>query len=178
MSRFLFQSLTSPSLRFSTSLISNHRHHSNKAHHAQLIKLDLESTSSSQIGSPEVATEVIRVGIKKLEEAIHNIIVRRGAPGWLPFLHGVAQMVKMAGKLIVIVEAGFSGHLAKLKGIKQRVGDDREFRRICDAYLDIFLLGSMPLLGWDWRVLHYATNMGHLEICKFWFRMSKSILIS
>lgn len=48
-----------------------------------------------------------------------------------------------------------------MAGIKQRVGDDREFRRIYDAYLDIFLL------GWDWRVLHYAANMGHLEICKF-----------
>ncbi|KAL6519874.1 hypothetical protein OROMI_032768 [Orobanche minor] len=48
------------------------------------------------------------------------------------------------GKLIVIVEAGFR--------IKQRVGDDREFRRICDAYLDIFLLGSRPLLGWDWSL--------------------------
>ncbi|KAL6557648.1 hypothetical protein OROMI_017998 [Orobanche minor] len=158
------------------SLISNHRHHSNKAHHAQLIKLDLESASSLQIGSPEVAAEVIRVGIKELEEAIHNIIVRRGTPGWLPFLHGVAQMVKMAGKLIVIVEAGFSGHLAKLKGIKQRVGDDREFRRICDAYLDIFLLGLMPLLGWDWRdpicgpadtPIMLAVKKEHLKIVKY-----------
>ncbi|KAL6575239.1 hypothetical protein OROMI_012524 [Orobanche minor] len=93
MSRILFQSLTRPSLRFPISLISNHRHHSNKAHHAQLIELDLESASSSQYDSPEAAAEVIRVGIKKLEEAIHSIIVRRAAPGWLPFLPGYSYWV-------------------------------------------------------------------------------------
>ncbi|KAL6553786.1 hypothetical protein OROMI_019459 [Orobanche minor] len=131
MSRFLFQSLTRPSLRFPTSLISNHRHHSNKAHHAQLIELDLESASSSQIGSPEVVAEVIRVGIKKLEEAIHSIIVRRAAPGWLPFLPGVALPNQLA-----LVGASDSV-LKLLVWIKQKVGDDREFRRICDAYLDM-----------------------------------------
>ncbi|KAL6584929.1 hypothetical protein OROMI_004218 [Orobanche minor] len=96
MSRLLFQSLTRPSLRFPTSLISNHRHHSNKAHHAQLIELDLESASSSQIGSPEATAEVIWVGIKKLEEAIHNIIVHHAASGWLPFLPGVALPNRLA----------------------------------------------------------------------------------
>ncbi|KAL6547757.1 hypothetical protein OROHE_009462 [Orobanche hederae] len=77
-------------------LISNHHHHSNKAHHAHLIELDLESASSSQIGSLETAAEVIRVGIKKLEEAIHNIIMRRAAPRWLPFLPGVALPNRLA----------------------------------------------------------------------------------
>ncbi|KAL6507844.1 hypothetical protein OROGR_024039 [Orobanche gracilis] len=93
LSRILFQSLTRPSLRFPTSLIRNHRRHSNKAHHARLIELDLESASSSQTDSPEAAAEVIRVGIKKLEEAIHSIIVRRAAPGWLPFLPGYSYWV-------------------------------------------------------------------------------------
>ncbi|KAL6583815.1 hypothetical protein OROMI_003104 [Orobanche minor] len=133
MSRFLFQSLTCPSPRFPTSLISNHRHHSNKAHHAQLIELDLESASSSQIGSPEVAAEVIRVGIKKLEEAIHSIILRRAAPGWIPFLHG--DGVALPNQLALV---GASDSVLKLLvWIKQKVGDDREFRRICDAYLDM-----------------------------------------
>ncbi|KAL6572403.1 hypothetical protein OROMI_013361 [Orobanche minor] len=66
------------------------------SHHAQLIELDLESVSSSQIGSPEAADEVIRVGIKKLEEAIDNIIMHRSAPGWIPFLPGVALPNRLA----------------------------------------------------------------------------------
>ncbi|CAA2993304.1 Hypothetical predicted protein [Olea europaea subsp. europaea] len=32
-------------------------------------------------------------GIKKLEEAMHRIVVRRSAPNWLPFLPGYSYWV-------------------------------------------------------------------------------------
>ncbi|KAI3443419.1 hypothetical protein Pfo_000084 [Paulownia fortunei] len=93
MSRILSQSLPRASLRPPTALISHHRHRSNKTHHAQLIEVDLDPASASQPDSPEAAAEVITVGIKKLEEAIHSIIVRRAAPDWLPFLPGYSYWV-------------------------------------------------------------------------------------
>lgn len=42
--------------------------------------------------------------------------------------------------------------------VRQRIGDDREFRRKCDVVNDHHM---------GRRVLHQATEMGHLEICKF-----------
>ncbi|KAK6147438.1 hypothetical protein DH2020_018350 [Rehmannia glutinosa] len=93
MSRILSQSLHRASLRPPTPLISHHRHRSNKTHHAQLVEVDLDSASSSHPDSPEAAAEVITVGIKKLEDAIHSIIVRRAAPDWLPFLPGYSYWV-------------------------------------------------------------------------------------
>ncbi|KAK4414859.1 hypothetical protein Salat_2592900 [Sesamum alatum] len=93
MSRFLSQSLPRASLRPPTALISHHRHRSNKTHQAQLIEVDLDAASSSQPDSPEASAEVITLGIKKLEEAIHSIIVRRAAPDWLPFLPGYSYWV-------------------------------------------------------------------------------------
>ncbi|KAL0410278.1 UNVERIFIED_CONTAM: hypothetical protein Slati_3617500 [Sesamum latifolium] len=93
MSRFLSQSLPRASLRPPTALISHHRHRSNKTHQAQLIEVDLDAASSSQPDSTEASAEVITVGIKKLEEAIHSIIVRRAAPDWLPFLPGYSYWV-------------------------------------------------------------------------------------
>ncbi|KAL8505301.1 hypothetical protein ACS0TY_016514 [Phlomoides rotata] len=89
LSRILSQSLPGSSLRPSTALFTHHRHRSNKTHHAQLIEAEIES-SSSPSDSPE---EVINFGIKKLEDAIHSIIVRRSAPDWLPFLPGYSYWV-------------------------------------------------------------------------------------
>ncbi|GFP84368.1 hypothetical protein PHJA_000580600 [Phtheirospermum japonicum] len=97
LSRILSQSLTRTSLRPPTALTSHHRHRSSKTHHAQLIELDLESSSSSQPDSPEAAAELINVGIKRIEEAIHSILVRRAAPDWLPFLPGHSYWVPPRG---------------------------------------------------------------------------------
>ncbi|KAL7137078.1 hypothetical protein ABFS83_10G070100 [Erythranthe nasuta] len=97
MSRFLSQSLLRASLRPPTALISHHRHRSNKSHQAQLIEVDLDGASSSQSDSPESSAEVITLGIKKLEDAIHSIIVRRAAPDWLPFLPGYSYWVPPRG---------------------------------------------------------------------------------
>ncbi|XP_057778846.1 uncharacterized protein LOC130997526 [Salvia miltiorrhiza] len=94
LSRILSQSLARASLRPSNALITHHRHRSSKPRHAQLIELDLDAASSSQPDSPEpAASDVVAFGIKKLEEAIHSLIVRRAAPDWLPFLPGHSYWV-------------------------------------------------------------------------------------
>ncbi|EYU38748.1 hypothetical protein MIMGU_mgv1a014393mg [Erythranthe guttata] len=93
MSRIVFRSLPRSSLRPPTPLISHHRHRSNKSRRAQLIEVDVDQASSSQTDSPEAAAEVITLGIKKLDDAIHSIIVRRSAPDWLPFLPGYSFWV-------------------------------------------------------------------------------------
>ncbi|KAL1568180.1 hypothetical protein AAHA92_03580 [Salvia divinorum] len=88
MSRILSQSLARSSLSHPASLLTSRRHRSSKAHRAQLIEIDAE-----QPDSPEAAAEVIAFGIRKLEDAIHSIIVRRAAPDWLPFLPGHSYWV-------------------------------------------------------------------------------------
>ncbi|KAL3644177.1 hypothetical protein CASFOL_012109 [Castilleja foliolosa] len=115
LSRIFSQSLTRTSLGPPSALTSHHRHCSSKTNQAQLIEIDLESSSSSQPDSPEAAAEIISVGIKRIEEAIHNILVRRAAPDWLPFLpghsywippraesmrsHPASSMIEVIGKL-------------------------------------------------------------------------------
>ncbi|KAL3830131.1 hypothetical protein ACJIZ3_018933 [Penstemon smallii] len=93
MSRILSQSFLprSASLHPPSALISHHkRHRSNKSHRAQLIELDLDSPTSSSLSQSD---EVIAVGMKRLEDAIHGMIVRRAAPDWLPFLPGYSYWV-------------------------------------------------------------------------------------
>ncbi|KAL1568720.1 E3 ubiquitin-protein ligase mib1-like [Salvia divinorum] len=57
-----------------------------------------------------------------------------------------------------IIEAGASGDLNQLKAIRKKVGDEWEFRKICNEYSD-FSTGR--------TVLHHAAEIGHFEICKF-----------
>ncbi|KAL1537335.1 ankyrin-1-like isoform X1 [Salvia divinorum] len=57
-----------------------------------------------------------------------------------------------------IIEAGASGDLNQLKAIRKKVGDEWEFRKICDQYAD-FSTGR--------NVLHHAVEIGHFEMCKF-----------
>ncbi|CAA0818736.1 Unknown protein [Striga hermonthica] len=90
IARILSQSQTRSILCPPAALIGYRRHRSSKTHRAQLIEVDLESSPSE---SPEAAVEVITSGIRKLEEAIHTIIVRRAAPDWLPFLPGHSYWV-------------------------------------------------------------------------------------
>ncbi|KAL2549044.1 uncharacterized protein Fot_10574 [Forsythia ovata] len=59
----------------------------------ELIEVELDPSSSSQSGSHEASVEVISTGIKKLEKAIHRIIVCRSTPDWLPFLPGHSYWV-------------------------------------------------------------------------------------
>lgn len=131
MSRFLTQSLTRASLRPPTPLIVHHRHRSSKTHHAQLIEIDLDGASSSQ---PDPA-EVITVGIKKLEEAIHNIIVRRAAPDWLPFLPGYSYWVPpratslrnhSAGRMIEVIGKLNSSGSMKNQRLEEELSEDEQ----------------------------------------------------
>ncbi|XP_057806455.1 uncharacterized protein LOC131021325 [Salvia miltiorrhiza] len=88
LSRILSPSLPRSSLAHPTALLTAHRHRSTKSHRAQLVEIDAE-----QPDSPEATAEVIAFGIRKLEDAIHSIIVRRAAPDWLPFLPGYSYWV-------------------------------------------------------------------------------------
>ncbi|EPS72062.1 hypothetical protein M569_02702, partial [Genlisea aurea] len=54
-----------------------------------LIELDPDAAASSSLNdSTDSSAGVIAIGISRLEDAIHGIIVRRAAPDWLPFLPG------------------------------------------------------------------------------------------
>ncbi|XP_057810125.1 uncharacterized protein LOC131024632 [Salvia miltiorrhiza] len=63
-----------------------------------------------------------------------------------------------------IIEAGASGNLSKLREIRRKIDDAKEFNRICDEYCDYSTGRS---------VLHHAAAMGHLEICKFLIEKAK-----
>lgn len=96
---FLSQTLIRASLQSSSSsflhllpvspriLSHSHRHRSDQTGKAQLIEVDLDSSSSSSNDDVEV------LGIRKLEDVIHNIIVKRSAPDWLPFIPGSSYWV-------------------------------------------------------------------------------------
>ncbi|GFQ08456.1 hypothetical protein PHJA_002989600 [Phtheirospermum japonicum] len=96
MSRFLSQSLPRSSPHYpDATLMSHHRHHSSKSRRAQLnevTEIDQASSSSADPGG-EAAAEIITLGIKRIEDAIHNIIVCRSAPDWLPFLPGSSYWI-------------------------------------------------------------------------------------
>ncbi|OUZ99220.1 hypothetical protein BVC80_8967g26 [Macleaya cordata] len=85
-SRTLIQSYSSlPSKKippFVPTRIVNHRNRSNQAEKGNLIEVDLEQE-----------TEVEVLGMRRLEDAIHGIIVRRSAPDWLPFIPGSSYWV-------------------------------------------------------------------------------------
>ncbi|MCD7466264.1 hypothetical protein HAX54_002812 [Datura stramonium] len=85
LTRTLTRSAFSPPL----PLTLRHRSNSNRSGdgegeppHPQLIEIDLDSSSSGSDG-----------GVRKLEEVIHSVIVRRSAPDWLPFLPGSSYWV-------------------------------------------------------------------------------------
>nr|CAB3482513.1 unnamed protein product [Digitaria exilis] len=75
----------------------------------EVIEIDLtedDAAAGSSHGSPASSPSVEVVGIRRLEEAIHGVMVRRATPDWLPFVpggsfwvpplrhpHGVAELV-------------------------------------------------------------------------------------
>ncbi|KAL3625145.1 hypothetical protein CASFOL_030599 [Castilleja foliolosa] len=97
ISRFFSQSLLHRSSPHSPApaLMNHHRHQSSKSHRAQLndvTEIDQASSSSADPGR-EVSAETIALGVKRIEDAIHGIIVRRAAPDWIPFLPGYSYWV-------------------------------------------------------------------------------------
>lgn len=65
-----------------SSRILSHRNRSNRSGKAKLIEIDLESDGDVEVW-----------GLRKLEDAIHYIIVQRAAPDWLPFIPGSSYWV-------------------------------------------------------------------------------------
>ncbi|GAB4838282.1 hypothetical protein Ancab_027810 [Ancistrocladus abbreviatus] len=95
---------SSSSIRIShSSRILPRRNRSSLSTKAQLIEVDLQ-TSSSSADDGGSAAEVELLGIKKLEEVLHNIIVRRSAPDWLPFVPGATYWVPHKPSANSIVE--------------------------------------------------------------------------
>lgn len=97
MARFLSQTLTLTRTSSSSSSSSSaylsispriltQRHGSNQSGKSQLIEVNLDSSSPSN-------DDVELLGIRKLEDVIHSIIVKRSAPDWLPFMPGSSYWV-------------------------------------------------------------------------------------
>ncbi|OIS97021.1 PREDICTED: uncharacterized protein LOC109234353 [Nicotiana attenuata] len=107
----LTRTLTRPKFAPPLVLTLRHRSNSNRSGdgdgsgegeppHPQLIEIDLDSSSIGSEG-----------GIRKLEEVIHSVIVRRSAPDWLPFLPGYSYWVPpLPNQPFVKVGGGIHGH--------------------------------------------------------------------
>ncbi|CAK9182373.1 unnamed protein product [Ilex paraguariensis] len=93
MARLLAQSLTRKNTTLSLPCLTHHHHHHNHRHRsnkAQLIEIDLDTSNSE---STSESTEIDVHSVRKLEEVIQNIVVRRSAPDWLPFIPGSSYWV-------------------------------------------------------------------------------------
>ncbi|XP_059290320.1 uncharacterized protein LOC132043884 [Lycium ferocissimum] len=87
--------------------------------HPQLIEIDLDNGSDGGGG-----------GMRKLEEVIHSVIVRRSAPDWLPFMPGysywVPPYVKVGG-------GGVGGSIHSYSHGQRGVGGDFDPHRIVEV---------------------------------------------
>ncbi|MFS7934821.1 hypothetical protein Hanom_Chr05g00396181 [Helianthus anomalus] len=85
MARFLSQTLIRSTSFSSNSLklaIHQPNRFSSRSGESQLIDVEVESDGDVEV-----------LGLRKLEDVIHNIIVRQSAPDWLPFLPGSSYWV-------------------------------------------------------------------------------------
>ncbi|KAL9997509.1 hypothetical protein Hdeb2414_s0619g00925321 [Helianthus debilis subsp. tardiflorus] len=85
MARFLSQTLIRSTSFSSNSLkLSIHQPNrfSSRSGESQLIEVEVESDGDVEV-----------LGLRKLEDVIHNIIVRQSAPDWLPFVPGSSYWV-------------------------------------------------------------------------------------
>ncbi|XP_023748629.1 uncharacterized protein LOC111896892 [Lactuca sativa] len=88
MARFLSQTLIRTLSPSSNSLqtfklgISQRSRFSSRSGKAQMIEVDLESEGDAEV-----------LGLRKLDDVIHNLIVRQSAPDWLPFIPGSSYWV-------------------------------------------------------------------------------------
>ncbi|KAM0943264.1 hypothetical protein DsansV1_C13g0120401 [Dioscorea sansibarensis] len=65
----------------------------------KLVEIDLEEESTA---TSKAEVEILRV--RRLEDAIHGIIVRRAAPDWLPFRPGSSYWVPPRSRSLGLVE--------------------------------------------------------------------------
>ncbi|XP_062195921.1 uncharacterized protein LOC133899038 [Phragmites australis] len=84
-----------------------------------VIEIDLtEEDAASAPGSASPSIEV--VGIRRLEEAIHGVMVRRATPEWLPFVPGGSFWVPPVRRPHGIAE--LMGRIAATRGAEEVVG--------------------------------------------------------
>lgn len=88
MAHFLFKTLIRTTQSSLNSLqpfklgISQSNRFSTRSGKSELIEIDLESESDVEV-----------LGLRKLEDVIHNIVVRQSTPDWLPFAPGSSYWV-------------------------------------------------------------------------------------
>ncbi|KAJ6828863.1 uncharacterized protein M6B38_361620 [Iris pallida] len=90
--------LTKKSLPLPSFLFSSRRAKSGGPEKAELIEIDLGPDTESESESGSGAEVEIHVGVRRLEDAIQAIIVRRSRPAWLPFIPGSSYWVPPRGK--------------------------------------------------------------------------------
>ncbi|XP_047336951.1 uncharacterized protein LOC124940472 [Impatiens glandulifera] len=73
--------------------LTTHRSRSNRSEKAQLVEVDLESDG-----------DVEAMDMRRLDDVIHGIIVKRAAPDWLPFMPGYSYWVPPIHRPSGIVE--------------------------------------------------------------------------
>lgn len=82
--------------RSRASVVLNLRRFSSRPQKVQLFELEIDADGSS--------SEVEVLGMRRLEDAIRAIIVRRSAPDWLPFIPGSSYWVPPRRRHCGVVE--------------------------------------------------------------------------
>ncbi|KAF5182095.1 hypothetical protein FRX31_028319 [Thalictrum thalictroides] len=116
-----------------SSRLVNHRSRSNLSEKGQFLEIDLDPTSSEEV-----------LGMRRLEDAIHGIIVRRSAPDWLPFIPGSSYWVPPRKRPYGIVE--LIGKLANPLTEEETLSLSSNRGFPCSSYFvnDCFITSASP----------------------------------
>lgn len=165
MARIIAQSLIyqKSSVAVPARALAHSRHRSGKAHAAQVIELDLESSASSSSSSAEgFDVDTVNGAIKKLDEVIHGIIVRRATPDWLPFLPGYSFWIPPPGHNH---HFGTSGGLVDVIGKLSGVSRNGQNRINGNFSSDIMPEDDeMPHRGWPSESYFIE---GRMKLCRY-----------
>jgi hypothetical protein len=88
----------------------------------EVIEIDLSEEDAGAAAPSSNASSVDIVGIRRLEEAIHGVMVRRATPDWLPFVPGGSFWVPPVRRPHGIAE--LMGRIAAAGGAEGVVGGD------------------------------------------------------
>ncbi|XP_028774150.1 uncharacterized protein LOC114731189 [Neltuma alba] len=87
--------------------LQHHRHRSSKASKPQLIQIELGSSSSSSTSS-SLNDGDYELALKRFDELIQRILVKKATPDWLPFVPGssfwVPPRASSPGNVVDLVE--------------------------------------------------------------------------